>query len=85
MRSDATEDSPVRAASAPRGEPDVFITFDGLRARGIPYGRSQLYRLMKAGQFPASVRLSANRIAWRLSELQDWMDSRPRAREAAAA
>jgi prophage regulatory protein len=66
-----------------RGE--VFVSYFDLRAHGIPYTRVHLYRMMRNGTFPASIRLSPNRIAWRLSELENWKNSRPLAREAVAA
>jgi prophage regulatory protein len=72
-----------KSTAAP--ELDVFVPYDGLREHGIPYTRVHLNRLMKAGKFPASVRLSENRIAWRLSELQVWKATRPTACEVIAA
>lgn len=64
---------------------NVFVSYSDLRTHGIPYTRVHLNRLMRKGEFPTSVRLSANRIAWRLSELDEWMAGRPRAREVVAA
>lgn len=43
-------------------------------------GRSTLYRLMTNGQFPVPIKLSARAVAWRQSEIVDWIDSRSRAR-----
>lgn len=44
---------------------------------------SVLDRLLAAGQFPASVRLSPGTVAWRHSEVQQWIKSRPRAAQEA--
>lgn len=41
--------------------------------------KSTLYRLMKRDPtFPRAVRLSPNRTAWKVSEVQAWLASRPR-------
>jgi prophage regulatory protein len=74
-----TEDT----GTTPLGE--VFVSYFDLRAHGITYTRVHLARMMRNGTFPASIRLSPNRIAWRLSELEHWKSSRPLAREAIAA
>ena len=34
------------------------------------------WRLMRRGEFPAKVRLSPNRTAWRLSSVLEWMSQR---------
>jgi prophage regulatory protein len=65
-------------------QPDVFLTFDDLRTLGIGYSRVHLRRLMAAGQFPAAVQLSPNRIAWRQRDVIDWQQSRPMAGAARA-
>ena len=46
---------------------------------GLPYSRCHLWRLARVGKFPAPVRLGANRIAYRESEIRAWLASRPRA------
>lgn len=40
------------------------------------YSRSQIYRLMKSGGFPSSYRLSKNRVAWKESEVNAWVENR---------
>ena len=37
---------------------------------------STLYYLINKGTFPAPVKLSARSVAWRESEVIDWIDSR---------
>ncbi len=44
--------------------------------------RSHVYRLVKSGDFPASVSLGC-RVAWVESEVQEWIDARIAARVAA--
>jgi predicted DNA-binding transcriptional regulator AlpA len=50
-------------------------------------GTATLYKWMSEGSFPKPIRIGANRVAWRLSDLEAWRDSRPtaqyRSREAA--
>lgn len=37
-------------------------------------GKTTVYRLMKAGEFPASVKIGANSTAWRVAEVLAWVD-----------
>ena len=48
----------------------------GLRRRGVPYGKVQLWRLERKGKFPKRVALSASRVAWVESEIDDWIKAR---------
>ena len=41
--------------------------------------RSTIYRRMAEGQFPQSVKLGKGRVGWRESEVQEWLESLPRA------
>lgn len=45
---------------------------------GLP--KSTLYDYLQAGTFPAPVKLSARSVAWRLSEVEAWIESRQSAR-----
>jgi prophage regulatory protein len=47
--------------------------------------RSQLYRRLRAGEFPQPVRLSKQAIAWASNEIQDWIDARVAERDAEGA
>lgn len=58
-----------------------LIEFDGLRAKGIPQGRVQIWRKIKAGEFPAPVKVGA-RNAWVESEINEWIASRIAERDA---
>lgn len=37
--------------------------------------RATIYNLVNAGRFPRQVRLSRNRVAWRASEVDAWLES----------
>jgi prophage regulatory protein len=51
----------------------------------VQYSPQHIARLEKAGQFPQRIRLGQNRVAWLLSEVEDWIDERLRARDAGLA
>lgn len=43
---------------------------------GIPYCPAHIARLEKAGKFPKRIRLGQNRVAWLLSDVEAWIESR---------
>ncbi|HNY31125.1 MAG TPA: AlpA family transcriptional regulator [Fibrobacteria bacterium] len=45
---------------------------------GLP--KSTLYDYLQDGRFPSPVKLSARSVAWHLSDVQAWIDSRVSAR-----
>jgi prophage regulatory protein len=45
-------------------------------ARNLGMSRSQIYRLLRAGQFPPAIRLSERVVAWREDDIRRWIDSR---------
>jgi prophage regulatory protein len=45
----------------------------------VGLSRPQVWRLHRAGDFPAPLKLSKNRRGWKSSEIQSWIDSRERA------
>jgi prophage regulatory protein len=49
---------------------------------GIPYTPQHIARLEVAGQFPKRIKLGQNRVAWILSEVEDWLDQRIAKRDA---
>lgn len=51
-----------------------FLTYDQLKARGIPWGRDQLRRKEKDRSFPAHVQLSPQRIAWVEDEIETYVE-----------
>ena len=48
---------------------------DVLRLTGL--SRSTVYRKLKEGDFPRPVQLGKRAVAWRESDLIDWIDGRP--------
>ena len=45
--------------------------------RRTGFGRSSLYAYIKRGQFPAPVRLGERSVAWKSSDVDAWIESRP--------
>jgi prophage regulatory protein len=43
----------------------------------VQLSRSTIYANVKAGTFPAPVRIGARAVAWRLADVEDWLDARP--------
>ena len=52
-----------------------FMMSDEVDAR-VPYSRAHLYRLEDQGAFPKRKRIGANRIAWKRSEVEQWLSDR---------
>ena len=46
-----------------------------LRLTGL--SRATLYVMVNENQFPVPVRLRARAVAWRASQIREWMDTRP--------
>lgn len=59
-----------------------LLDYPALRARGIPYSRIHLRRLIAAAKFPAPITVSVRpdgtpaRIAWPESEIDEWIEGR---------
>lgn len=69
---------PPRDYSKP---PAMLVGREELRGRyGIEYSREHLWRLEKSGQFPKSIKLTANRCAWLAGEIEAWIVARSTAR-----
>jgi prophage regulatory protein len=56
----------------------IFLRI-GVVVRLTGLGRSTIYRLMAAEQFPPPVRLAKRVVAWRRTDLERWSDTRIRA------
>ncbi len=41
--------------------------------------RSAIYAAMDAGEFPRPVRIGRRAVAWRLADIEVWLQTRPRA------
>lgn len=50
----------------------------------VPLSRSAIYQKMAAGEFPAKIRLSPGRVAWRERDILAWLDTRAGITPAAA-
>lgn len=65
--------------AAPTAAPSRLVRRPEVEAMtGLP--KSTLYDCLQAGTFPPPVKLSARSVAWRLSEVEAWIDSRVSAR-----
>ena len=40
---------------------------------------SAIYRLMRVGKFPTPIRIGENAVRWKADEINEYLDSRPRA------
>ena len=47
-------------------------------AKKVHKSRTQLWRDVRAGRFPAPFELGSNSVAWFADEIDDWVASRPR-------
>jgi prophage regulatory protein len=61
-----------------------LVEYEGLRARGIPQGPTQLWRLWKAGRFPKPLKISG-RNCWLETEIDAWLAERIAERDGPAA
>ena len=39
----------------------------------VPFTRVHIYRLMKRGEFPRSIKIGKRRICWRESDIESWI------------
>ncbi|WP_342703481.1 AlpA family phage regulatory protein [Burkholderia arboris] len=53
-------------------QPDRLLRFAEVHAR-IGLSKSEIYRGIGAGTFPAGVKLDARAVAWRESAVEDWI------------
>ena len=42
----------------------------------LPFSAATLWRLVKAGSFPAPVRLSSRITAWKVTDVRAWVEAR---------
>jgi predicted DNA-binding transcriptional regulator AlpA len=67
--------SPAAASPAPPLSKQL-LDFDDLRALGVPWGRSRLYRVMAQGRFPRPVSTGPawyDRKVWRRQDVERWL------------
>ena len=53
-----------------------ILDHDGLKARGIPHSKVQLWRLVRAGKFPAPIKIGQNRNGWVDTEIDRYIEER---------
>jgi prophage regulatory protein len=42
----------------------------------VPYTPQHIHRLEKAGRFPKRLQLGPNRVGWRLTDIETWINGR---------
>jgi len=47
----------------------------------VKYSPQHIARLEKAGQFPKRLQLGQNRVAWMMSEVEEWIEDRIKKRD----
>jgi predicted DNA-binding transcriptional regulator AlpA len=63
----------------------MLLSAEDLWAFGIRYSKVQLWKQVKAGLFPAPIKISANRNAWIRDEIVAWIKARVNERDGGAA
>jgi prophage regulatory protein len=53
-------------------------------AERVKFHPVHVRRLIKAGKFPAPIRLGENRVAWIETEINEWLETKRMERDAAA-
>lgn len=66
----------VSSSSEPLVLPDTGFVRQKLLLRFVPFSKSTLWRQVNAGLFPAPIRLSVGISAWRVEDVQRWIDQR---------
>jgi len=56
--------------------PDTGFVRQRLLLRFVPFSKSTLWRRVKAGDFPAPVKLSIGITAWKAEEVRNWISGR---------
>jgi prophage regulatory protein len=72
----------IEAQGEQRSVGRVLLSADDLRDFGVRHSRVQLWKLVKAGQFPAPIKISTNRNAWIHDEVIAWVEARAAERAA---
>jgi prophage regulatory protein len=62
-----------------------LIDYSGLRAKGITFSKTHLWRLVKAAKFPKPVKLGEGRNAWVESEIDRYIAQKVADRDAVSA
>lgn len=52
---------------------NCMIGWDELRQHYLPVSRTTAFKMIREGRFPEPIRLSPRRIAWRKSDVLEWL------------
>ena len=52
-----------------------FLRLKAVRER-VPFSRSTIYHKIRLGEFPKPVNLGARAVAWKQSDIEDWIQAR---------
>lgn len=58
-----------------------LLSAEGLKAKGIDFSKTQLWRLTKAGRFPKAVMLGYKSRAWIEAEIDAWIETKVKERD----
>lgn len=61
-----------------------LLSYADLKAKGIPLGKCQLWRLEREGKFPKRVHVTERSVAWLESAIDAWLTERVAKSELAA-
>lgn len=56
--------------------PETGFVRQRLLLRFVPFSKSTLWRRVKAGEFPAPIKLSAGITAWKAEDIRSWIAQR---------
>jgi predicted DNA-binding transcriptional regulator AlpA len=59
----------------------ILVGYAELSQLGIKFSVEHIRILERDGHFPTRIRLSPKRVAWRMSDIEAWIDSRPTGRD----
>lgn len=62
---------------ARRATPERLLAWGEL-AQIVPFSRQHVARLERRGLFPARLQLGPGRVAWKVSEIERWIENRAR-------
>lgn len=62
-----------------------LLSYEDLKAKGVPYTKGHLWRMIRAEKFPKPVKLGEARNAWVETEIDEWIKDRVVARDNAVA
>lgn len=59
----------------PNSSTKIFIRQKDLLKTFVPFSATTLWRKIKAGEFPAPIKLGPSITAWRGQEIEEWVQS----------